>query len=296
MSDWQDWVGRSETREDVVDAGLVARFTATLDVEPAGQFAPQGLHWCLCPPDAPTAMLGPDGHPVRDETGLLPPIPLPRRMWAASKVDFLAPLRIGERVRRTSRLASVTEKRGGSGLLVFAEVEHLTSGSDEAVREVQTIVYREAAPAGAPPSPPLRSAAVFDSGGADAHRMVQPEPPLLFRYSALTFNSHRIHYDLPYATGEEGYRGLVVHGPLTATLLLDLARRELGDQPLATFAFRGVQPAVAGEPLHLTLAADGDAVTLAAWAADGAAVMSATGTRGADEIRRETIAKPAPPR
>jgi 3-methylfumaryl-CoA hydratase len=277
---WDEWIGRSEVREDVVDAGLVARFAATLDTAPAiAGLAPQGVHWCLCAPDTPTARLGADGHPVRDEAGLLPPVPLPRRMWASSKVEFVAPLRIGERVRRTSRLVSVTEKRGGSGLLVFAEVEHVTAGAEEAVREVQTIVYREAAPAGAPPSPPLRGEARFDAGAAEAHRAVVPEPPLLFRYSALTFNSHRIHYDLPYATGEEGYRGLVVHGPLTATLLLDLARRSLGEQALASFAFRGVSPAVAGEPLHLTLATDGDAVALGAWAADGTAVMSASGAR-----------------
>jgi 3-methylfumaryl-CoA hydratase len=294
LSDWQAWIGRSETREDVVDPGLVERFLATLDAAPAADgVAPQGLHWCLCPPDAPTARLGPDGHPVRDDRGLLPPIPLPRRMWAASKVAFLAPLRIGERVRRTSRLVSVTEKQGGSGPLAFAAVEHVIAGAEEAIRELQTIVYRDAASAGAPPSPPVRGEARFDGGDVHARRMIRPEPPLLFRYSALTFNSHRIHYDLPYACEQEGYRGLVVHGPLTATLLLDLARHELGEQALASFAFRGISPAVAGEPLHLTLATEGEAVTLGAWAADGTAVMSATGTRGAGAIHSETIAKPA---
>lgn len=277
---WEAWIGRSEVREDVVDAGLVARFSATLDAAPAADgLAPQGVHWCLCPPDAPTERLGPDGHPIRNDAGLLPPIPLPRRMWASSQVEFLAPLRIGERVQRTSRIASVTEKSGGSGSLVFVEVEHVTAGNDETVREVQTIVYREAAPAGAPPSPPLRGDGTFAADGPAAHRVVRPEPPLLFRYSALTFNSHRIHYDLSYARGAEGYRGLVVHGPLMATLLLDLARRTLGEQPLAHFAFRGVSPAVAGEPLHLTLAVAGAALTLGAWAEDGTAVMSATAAR-----------------
>lgn len=276
---WDEWIGRSETHEDVVDAGLVARFVATLDTAPAvGGLAPQGIHWCLAPPAEPTAKLGPEGHPVRGETGLLPPIPLPRRMWASSRVAFLAPLRIGERVRRTSRVATVTEKSGGSGRLVFVEVEHVIAGAEEAVREVQTIVYREAAPAGAPPSPPVRGEASFTPEGA-AHRRIVPEPPLLFRYSALTFNSHRIHYDLPYTTGEEGYRGLVVHGPLMATLLIDLARRTLGEQALATFAFRGVSPAVDGEALHLTLGGEAEALALGVWAADGTAVMSATATR-----------------
>jgi 3-methylfumaryl-CoA hydratase len=279
LSDWRDWIGRSETREDVVDAGLVERFVATLDTAPAANgLAPQGIHWCLAPPSAPTALLGPDGHPVREDAGLLPPIPMPRRMWASSKVAFLAPLRIGERVRRTSRVAAVTEKSGGSGKLVFVEVEHVTAGSEEAVREVQTIVYREAAAASGAPSPPVRGEASFAPQGM-AHRLIVPEPPLLFRYSALTFNSHRIHYDLPYTTNEEGYRGLVVHGPLMATLLLDLARRELGEQALATFTFRGVSPAVAGEALHLTLGRDGEAVALEVWAGDGTAVMSASGMR-----------------
>lgn len=281
MTDRQDWIGRCEAVEDVVDAALLTRFTATLDTVPAVDgVAPQGFHWCLCAPSAATAQLDPDGHPRRDSAGLIPPIPLPRRMWASSKVRFDAPLCVGERVTRASRLLSMTEKQGGSGQLVFVEVEHNWAGQGgPAVREVQTIVYRGATARGTPPAPPPLGHERFDASGAQAHRIVHPQPPLLFRYSALTFNSHRIHYDLPYARDIEGYRGLVVHGPLTATLLLDLARRTYGEQPLASFAFRGISPAVAGEPLHLCLQQRDEGLALDAFAADGRLVMQAIASR-----------------
>jgi 3-methylfumaryl-CoA hydratase len=198
-------------------------------------------------------------------------------MWASSKVEFLAPLKVGEVVTRTSRVASVTEKSGGSGKLVFVDVAHETHGlAGLSVREVQSLVYREPAAPGTPPAPPPLGEGRFDPAGWDQHRMIQPGAPLLFRFSALTFNSHRIHYDAPYAMGEEGYRGLVVHGPLTATLLLDLAQRRLGDNALKTFAFRGMSPAVADEPLHLVMRGQGEAIELGAFAADGRQVMSAS--------------------
>lgn len=282
MSDWNAWIGREEVREDRADPGLVTRWLATLDrVAPADGSVPQAFHWCLCLPDAATAALGPDGHPHRDDSpaSFLPPVPLPRRMWASSKVEFLAPLRAGEAVRRVSRVASVAEKSGGSGKLVFVDVAHETHGAGGlAVREVQSIVYREPAPAGAPAVPPPPGEGHFDAAAWDAHRMVTPAEPLLFRFSALTFNSHRIHYDMPYATGEEGYRGLVVHGPLTATLLLDLAQRRFGDNAIRTFAFRGLSPAIGGEDLHLVLRGAGEAIELGAFASDGRQVMSATAT------------------
>lgn len=282
MSDWNAWIGREEVREDRADPGLVTRWLATLDrAAPADGSVPQAFHWCLCVPDAATAALGPDGHPRRDDSpaSFLPPVPLPRRMWASSKVEFLAPLRAGEAVRRVSRVASVAEKSGGSGKLVFVDVAHETHGANGlAVREVQSIVYREPAPAGAPAVPPQPGEGRFDAAAWDAHRMVTPAEPLLFRFSALTFNSHRIHYDMPYATGEEGYRGLVVHGPLTATLLLDLAQRQFGDNAIRTFAFRGLSPAIGGEDLHLVLRGAGEAIELGAFASDGRQVMSATAT------------------
>ena len=279
MSEYAVWIGREERRTDRVDPGLATRWLTTFDrAATADGTVPQALHWCLCTPDAATAQLGPDGHPLRDESpaSFLPPVPLPRRMWASSKVEVIAPLHLGEAVSRCSRVASVSEKQGGSGLLVFVDVLHETSGENGvAVREIQSIVYREAASAGALPAPPPLGAGQFDAGSWDAHRAILPTEPLLMRFSALTFNSHRIHYDLPYACCEEGYRGLVVHGPLTATLLLDLARRELGDNALSKFAFRGLSPAICGEALHLVMRGAGADIELGAFAGDGRQVMSA---------------------
>lgn len=283
MSDWDAWTGREERRSDRIDPGLFVRWLATLDrTAPPGGEVPQGLHWCLCTPDASTANLGPDGHPRRDDgpTSFLPPLPdLPRRMWASSKVEFFAPLQSGEAVERLSRVLSVTEKNGGSGRLVFVEVLHETSGQQGlAVREVQSLVYREASVSGSRPATPRLDEGAFDPADWTSHRALTPSETLLFRYSALTFNSHRIHYDLPYAVEQENYRGLVVHGPLTATLLLDLAQRELGDNALKSFAFRGISPAICGEMLHLVLRSKDAEFELGAFAADGRQVMSATAT------------------
>jgi 3-methylfumaryl-CoA hydratase len=282
MGDWDAWIGRMETRMDRLDAGMATRWLAMLDRDVAADgVMPQAIHWALCLPDAPTAQLGPDGHPLRDDSpdSFLPPVPLPRRMWASSKVAFLAPLMIGDTITRTSKVLSVTAKSGGSGDLVFVEVEHQTNTQGgPAVREVQSIVYRGAAPAGSAPVPPPPGLELFDPTGWDAHRTHVPTEPLLFRFSALTFNSHRIHYDRPYATAEEGYRGLVVHGPLTATKLLQLAQAELGDNALASFAFRGTSPAICGEALHLVMRAQGNEIELGAFASDGRQVMAATAT------------------
>ncbi len=275
MSNWQDWIGRQQTADDVLTPGLLTRFRATIDSAETGATAPQGIHWCLCVPDAATAQLGEDGHPRRDETpdSFLPPVPLPRRMWASSKVTFLAPITQGAAIARTSTVASVKEKTGSTGTLVFVEVDHVTRADGViAVEERQTIVYREATTTPAAPAPAEADVDLSDWGW---HRSLRPAEPLLFRYSALTFNSHRIHYDRPYAVEEECYRGLVVHGPLTATLLLDLAARELGANALKSFAFRGVSPAIAGEPLHLVAKREGDVVAMSALGGDGRIVMSA---------------------
>ena len=283
MGQWDAWAGREEVRRDVLTESLRARWCAALDRDPpASDIAPQGLHWCLCAPEAPTAGLGRDGHPIRDESpaSFLPPLPLERRMWAAGKLEFLAPLAVGTEIERHSRVLSITEKQGATGPLIFVEVAHETFGAGTlTVRETQTIVYRDAPPPGSPPAPPPLGEGRFDPTCWEATRTLVPSPALLFRYSALTFNSHRIHYDQPYATGAEGYRGLVVHGPLIATLLLDLARRVLGSETaLARFAFRAVSPAIADEPLHLALRGEGDALTLAAFADDGRQIMTAKAT------------------
>lgn len=274
--EWDAWIGRTETRVDQVDVARLTQWLATFDrVAPQDGTAPQGFHWCLCTPNEPTAMLGPDGHPRRDggASSFLPPVPLPRRMWASSQVEFHQPLRLGDKVERHSRVAAITAKQGRSGDLVFVEVEHeISTEAAVSVRERQTIVYR--APAGVTPDKPATN--VVDCGGA-VQRTVQPSETLLFRYSALTFNSHRIHYDRPYAEAEEGYAGLVVHGPLIATLLIDLARRKYGDHALADFSFRGVSPAIAGETMTLRLQVSGPSLTLCA-ASAGEEAMSAVGT------------------
>ena len=257
MNEWAGWIGRETVATDVLTAGLLTRFRATLDSAAAAA----GIHWCLCLPDAPMALLGPDGHPQRG--GDLPPIVLPRRMWAASQVQFHAPLATGAQISRRSVIAAITAKTGATGPLVFAEIDHETRADGVlAVSERQTLVYRDTGAAPAPPPPP-------PPGPWDWQREVTPDAALLFRYAALTFNSHRIHYDLPYATAVEGYRGLVVQGPLMATLLLDLAAAAVGAERIAGLTFRGVGPAIAGEALVLAGRTEGSAIVLNACNAAG---------------------------
>jgi 3-methylfumaryl-CoA hydratase len=247
MSHWDAWIGRTQEQSDILTPGLLQRFRAAIDSDVTGEIAPQGIHWCLCLPEAATAELGEDGHPTRG--GFMPPIPLPRRMWAASDVIFHAPLIAGVEVKRRSTIAEITEKQGSSGPLVFVTLDHKTwVDSALAISERQSVVYREAPVVAAPTSPGDH---IADLSGWPIHRSITPPEPLLFRYSAVTFNSHRIHYDQPYATGVEGYRGLVVHGPLIATLLLDLAAREFGPNTLKKFTMRAQSPAFCGELLHL---------------------------------------------
>lgn len=231
--------------------------------------------------------LGEDGHPRRVglptgktgdngqiQGGFLPPIALPRRMWASSKVAFLAPIDVGAAVRRTSTILSINEKHGSSGALAFVDIEHASFvGDNIAVREVQTLVYRAANAAAPAFIAPRAGAADVAAGEWDEHLVLTPDSPQLFRYSALTFNSHRIHYDLPYAREVEGYAGLVVHGPLTASLLLQFATQRFG--AIARFAFRGQSPAFCGEALTLVARRDGADIILGALGPDGAMAMRA---------------------
>lgn len=277
---FEAWIGREARTKDRLDEGLAHRWLATFDLaKPHPPIMPQGIHFALCTPEAPTARLGEDGHPARDDSpaSFLPPFPMPRRMWASSKIAFHAPIAIGAVVERASRVVSVSEKDGGSGRLAFVDVEHVTRANNTiAVIETQTLVYREAAAPDAPLSPPPLGEGAFDPAGWDAHRTLTPDARLLFRFSALTFNTHRIHYDAPYAQSVERYRGLVVHGPLTASLLLQLAAQELGENRLRSFAFRGLSPAIAGEPLHLAMKQSETGYELAAFAADGRQVTQAS--------------------
>ena len=247
---YQDYVGRSETRTDTVWPLLVRGLAAALDLSDPGEALPPLWHWMLFQDWAPASALGPDGHPRRG--GFLPPVhDLPRRMWAGGRVSFLAPLRVGAAITRTSTIQSVEQKSGGSGALVFVTVRHDIAGPDGvAISEEQDIVYRGtggAAVKPAPAAPPPPQGAVVET--------VRPGAVLLFRYSALTGNGHRIHYDLDYVTREEGYPGLVVHGPLQATLLAALAVRAAPGGRLREFAYRGRRPAFHDRSLTLVAVA-----------------------------------------
>lgn len=256
----RQWIGRAQEATDILADRLVTGLTATLDQEahfPARcGHVPVLAHFCLMPPSAPLSRIDVDGHPVRGD--FLPPVPLPRRMWAASVVRFHQPLRTDERVSRTSRIADVNLKRGKSGTLVFVEVEHVLSGSAGGlIEERQSIVYRQAI------SKPTSAPAVEAPGLR--HRRLHAGTVLLMRYSALTFNGHRIHYDLPYATKVEGYPGLVVHGPLQASLLAEFAAEIRGEAPRG-FAFRGLTPLIAGQ--DFTLNAEEAAEGMRLWVLD----------------------------
>jgi 3-methylfumaryl-CoA hydratase len=274
------WIGRETRATDRLDQGLAARWLATFDLSTCEPL-PQGIHFALCTPDAATKALGEDGHPARDESAnsFLPPFPMPRRMWASSSMEFHAPIAVGASIERVSRIVSISEKDGGSGRLAFVNVEHSTNADGLlAVREKQTLVYRDAAAPDAPLSPPAPGEGAFDPSEWDAHREITPDPRLLFRYSALTFNTHRIHYDAPYAREVERYRGLVVHGPLTASLLLQLAAQQVGENRLASFEFRGVSPAVAGDLLNLVMRQSDGGIELGAFADDGRQITKASAT------------------
>ncbi len=260
------WIGRRETTEDRVDPWRLAAMSATLDRDdPAprdGDPLPPLWHWMCFLPATRQSELGPDGHARRG--GFLPPVELPRRMWAGGRLRFVQPLRVGEHVTRESTIADVSVKEGRAGTLVFVLVRHAISGEDgPAIEEEHDIVYR-AAPAPGEASPPPRPAR------ADAawSRTVVPDDVLLFRYSALTFNGHRIHYDRRYVTEVEGYPGLIVHGPLMATLLLDLVRRNSARE-VASFRFRALAPVFDTSPFHVRGAPGGAGAELWIAGADG---------------------------
>jgi 3-methylfumaryl-CoA hydratase len=265
--DLSAWIGRTETLADMATPGLVARLAATLDHDgaywPKDALPPLG-HWLCFLPDAAQSALDIDGHPKRGD--FLPPIQLPRRMWAGSRVHFLASIPLGVSLRRVSTIGSVTEKTGRSGRMVFVTIRHeIDAGGPSLVREEQDLVYREATVPGAD-----TPTGELPTDKPDWQASFIPDARLLFRYSALTFNAHRIHYDFPYATLHEGHAGLVVHGPLTATLLLDryLQHRP---EPINSFNFRAQLPLIAEQCLALA----GVGNSLWACNADGRVAMRA---------------------
>jgi 3-methylfumaryl-CoA hydratase len=236
----EEWVGRTETQADQVTEAPMAALAATLDRDDPppkpGDPLPPAWHWLFFLPIHRQSELGSDGHAARG--GFLPPVPLPRRMWAGSRLEFHHPLRVGEEITRASRILSVKYKEGRTGPLVFVVVRHeIGNDAGLAITEEHDIVYRDRPQQGhQPPEPPPAPAE------AAWKRSIHADDVLLFRYSALTFNGHRIHYDRRYATDVEGYPGLVVHGPLLATLLLDLLRWNLPEAQVTRFEFRAVSP------------------------------------------------------
>ncbi len=264
----QSWQGRTQTVVDHIGAFAVNALAATLDRDGATASTNASLpplwHWLYFLTCQRQSEVGPDGHPKRG--GFLPPVPLPRRMWAGSSLRWLTqnPLQVGDAVQRVSRIESVTHKAGRSGDLLFVRVNHeISNALGLALTEQQDIVYRPAAQAGDPVAAPI--AAERD---ARWRREVAPDPVLLFRYSALTFNGHRIHYDRSYVTEVEGYAGLVVHGPLLATMLLDLLRSELPAAKVTHFQFKAVRPTLDLHPFHLNAQPSADGKSVHLWAED----------------------------
>ncbi len=249
LDDLRRWIGRTESRTELIAAMPAMQLAATLDHSSAGihdgMELPPLYHWLYFLPLCRQSELGEDGHPALG--GFLPPIPLPRRMWASSTIEFSHPLRIGELATRDSEILDVQLKKGRTGSLVFVKLRHtILSSGRVAIREIQDLVYRDQPksgdalppPADAPPDP-------------DSQSEVKPTAVLLFRYSALTFNAHRIHFDRSYAAAVEGYPSLVVHGPLVATLLVDNLMRAIGAARLRRFQFRALRALFDHEPFSV---------------------------------------------
>jgi 3-methylfumaryl-CoA hydratase len=262
LPDFREWIGRTETLHDALSAEHAQRAAATFDGQVTGVTAGSPLpplwHWFFFLPQATQRALDVDGHPQRG--GFLPPIPFPRRMFAGARVTWHHPIRIAEPAIRLGTIRDVVLKSGRSGSLAFVTVRYeITQHGTLCLEEEQDIVYRQ--PGAAVAAPDVHT--VADTPDGAWRRTITPDPRLLFRFSALTFNAHRIHYDRPYARDEEGYPGLVVHGPLTAMLLVDLVTQHTS-RALASFSFRGLAPLFDLAPFHLVARPSDTAVDLEA--------------------------------
>ena len=278
IAELQKWVGTTKTVSGEITPVPMAALSATLDMDApppkSGDPLPPLWHWLYFLPIHRQSELGPEGHSIKG--GFLPPVALPRRMWAGGRFEFQRPLRVGETYTRKSRVVSVQHKEGRTGPLVFVVARHeIGNAEGTAVIEEQEIVYRDHPKAGDMTPEPLKA-----PQGAKWERVVRPDDVLLFRYSALTFNAHRIHYDWRYATQVEGYPGLVVHGPLIATLLLDLLRREMPEAIVMRFSFRAVSPLFDIGPFGVCGKPESDGKTISLWARteSGGLATSATAT------------------
>ncbi len=274
---YQDWVGNSETTQDRIGLAQALAAAALFDDSRGfseGQPLPPLWHWFYFLPKVPQSRLGSDGHPQRG--GFMPPIDLPRRMFAGARLRFRRPLRIGWEAQRESLIREVSLKEGRSGRLAFVTVYQQIRQDDEVcIEEEQDIVYREQ---GAPvPAPAVIDWPPLPPGCWT--RTIIPDPTQLFRFSALTFNAHRIHYDRPYAMDVEGYPGLIVHGPLTAMLLLDLVRSGT-ERPVTAFSFRGLGPLFDLAPFRLLGLPGESGVDLSAQGPDGQISMKASAELG----------------
>lgn len=261
------WIGRSETLTELLAPAPATLLAATLDhpelATTTGDPLPPLFQWLYFMPVCPQSQIGADGHPARG--GFLPPVPLPRRMWAASAIDFRRPLLIGSTASRHVEIIDLSLKQGRSGMLVFVKLRIVIKDGEGriAIEETQDLVYRNHP---APDEPvPAPTTAPTDEHWA---RTVVADPVLLFRYSALTFNSHRIHYDLEYARRTEGYPALVVQGPLTVSLLLDHLQRNLPGRHLAQLTFRAVRPLFEGVAFELCGRLEEDGKTVSLWTRD----------------------------
>ena len=268
--DYTAWIGRSRRREARLSAGDIARLAAVLDRASPPVTVPPAWHWATLLDAVRQSAIGPDGHPERGD--FLPPIPLPARMFAGADMSFAAPLALDTPTALTETIEAIEEKTGRAGALTFVRLaRELSQTGSPCVREVQTLVYRDAG--ATPPAAPKPSEIE-----ARWRETIMPDPVLLFRFSAATFNSHRIHYDRAYAQGVEGYPGLVVHGPLIAIRLLEALHQQTEHAPLVAFRFRALRPLFDTAPFAVCGRIDGNAAELWAEAPDGGVAMTASAT------------------
>ncbi len=257
---WKDWIGNSQTTRQLIDPAHAEKVAVTLNAQtPAlGEPLPACWHWAWFNDARPKSHLGRDGHPKLG--GFLPPLPLPRRMWAGGQIRFKSPLIVGNEIEKISQITDIKEKKGKTGKLFILEIEHhLLDGGKLCVNERQNLVYREDPKPGQPPTTPPDS-----PHGPDVTKEVTPDPVLMFRYSAVTFNGHRIHYDADYARDIEGYPGLVFHAPLTATMLAELCCALSENPAPVSFKYRATSPLFANETFRISAKHEDNGIV--AWA------------------------------